>query len=1320
MAIRSIVITVFTCSVLHSGMAGGQEVAIGHGVLEATLLVEGAEVLADAALEYGDPQRGAIVFHQPYLACTKCHTAGDQDKPLGPDLAKGNKEATAVFLVESVLEPSKKIKKGFESIVVALQDGKTLTGILVADANKQLRIRDVGQNGKLITVDRDDIEEQLQNRHSIMPKGLVNQLASRQQFLDLIRYLVEISEKGAKRALELRPDPALYAARPLPEYEKEIDHAGMIAELGQEHFERGAAIYNRLCINCHGTHNKPGSLPTSLRFASGKFKNGSDPYTMYQTLTRGFGMMVPQTWMVPEQKYDVIHYIREAYLREDNPSQHFRVDDAYLAGLPPGTTRGPEPANLEPWQQMDYGPNLIATYEIGTDASNFAYKGNAIRLDHGPGGVAQGRYWMIFDYDTMRVAAAWSGEGFIDWHGINFDGRHNIHPRIVGKVHITNPTGPGWAEPVTESFADDQRVVGRDERIYGPLPHHWTQYKGMYHHGGNTIMNYTVGNAEVLEMPGLEIVGTTPVFQRQLNIGPRDQDMILQVAHHEPARGRKPSLLGEAGEIVMFGARPSSNVPPAADNNALTFNGATRVEVSAASDFNLTDKDFTILARIKTTSDGTIFAKTASKPEWVPNGKTLFLRGGRLCYDIGWVGVLESENKVNDGKWHEVAASFDARRGLLSLFVDGHREAQAEIQPRDAVADHIIRIGYTAGNFPNESFFNGEIAEVSFYQRRLTASELGNNPVRKNAKGLVERWNFDTVTGDRVVAAVNKKHHGAIKIGEISGLKDAKAVVVAGISGELKNGEWKASEAGDLRLRIPAGDQPLRFTVWFATVTDGDQASELAAALVLEDSDRDLRDLMNGGPSRWPAEIKSEVQLAANHEPFAVDILKHPNINPWFCRLRLTGFDFYPDGDRVAVCAWDGSVWLVSGLRDLQDQTLAAENEEETTGPSLTWRRIASGLFQPLGLKIVDEKIYVNCRDQICILHDLNGDLEIDYFENFNNDHQVTDHFHEFAMGLQMDDEGNFYYAKSARHALTALVPHHGTLLRVSKDGDRTDILATGFRAANGVCLNPDGSFIVTDQEGHWNPKNRINWVRDGGFYGNMFGYHDVTDSSDEAMEQPLCWITNAFDRSPSELLWVESERWGPLNGSLLNFSYGYGQLYVVPHENIDGQMQGGMCAFPLTRLPTGTMRGRFHPTEGQLYSCGMFAWAGNQSQPGGFYRIRYTGKPVHLPIGLSARQQGMEISFSGELDRESAANQENYTVQTWSLKRTANYGSKHYDERDLGITRVEVSPDGKTVLLELPQIQPTWCMAIRYSLKAANGKTINGEIHNTIHRLVD
>jgi hypothetical protein len=430
--------------------------------------------------------------------------------------------------------------------------------------------------------------------------------------------------------------------------------------------------------------------------------------------------------------------------------------------------------------------------------------------------------------------------------------------------------------------------------------------------------------------------------------------------------------------------------------------------------------------------------------------------------------------------------------------------------------------------------------------------------------------------------------------------------------------------------------------------------------------------------------------------------------------MRFTGLDFFADGDSLAACTWDGDVWLVRGISNL-DQDLC-------------WQRIASGLFEPLGLKIVDGQVFVSCRDQIVILRDLNGDGETDFYENFNSDHQVTEHFHEFAMGLQTDAAGNFYYAKSARHAKTALVPHHGTLLRVSPDGGRTDVVATGFRAANGVCVNRDGTFIVTDQEGHWNPKNRINWVTPGGFYGNMWGYHDVTDTADSAMQQPLCWITNSFDRSPSELLWVESPAWGPLRGSLLNFSYGYGKIYVVPHERVDGQVQGGMCELPIPQSPTGLIRGRFHlggagvsPVhDGQLYTCGMFAWAGSQTQPGGLYRVRYTGQPVYVPVELHARREGLELKFTGPLDRDSAADARNYAVKAWSLKRTAEYGSDHDDEHEVHVVTAKVSADGQTVQLQIPDIAPTWCMEIRYTLQAADGQPVEGVIHNTIHRLAE
>jgi hypothetical protein len=231
-----------------------------------------------------------------------------------------------------------------------------------------------------------------------------------------------------------------------------------------------------------------------------------------------------------------------------------------------------------------------------------------------------------------------------------------------------------------------------------------------------------------------------------------------------------------------------------------------------------------------------------------------------------------------------------------------------------------------------------------------------------------------------------------------------------------------------------------------------------------------------------------------------------------------------------------------------------------------------------------------------------------------------------------------------------------------------------------------------------------------------------VTDPSDDTMEQPVCWITNAFDRSPAELIRVESTHpaWAPLRGALLNLSYGNGKVFVVPHEVVGGRMQGGMCALPLPAFPTGVMRGRFHPSNGQLYACGLFAWAGDRTQPGGFYRLRATGKPMFVPIELHARRNTLAITFTGRLDGKAAGNPSRYSARTWSLKRTVNYGSDHYDERPARITGARVSDDGRTVFLEVPDLRPTWCMEITYAIRGEGGEPVEGAIDNTIHQLGD
>ena len=1044
----------------------------------------GVEEIVAQATKNGDAKRGAILFHQPHLQCSKCHAVNNGEAPLGPNLAVWKEPVEASYLIESILEPSKKIREGYETVSVLTVDDVVITGILVSENADELVLRDASGDGRATRFSKDELERVAKSTQSVMPEGVVGQLASLEQFYDLARYVIEIARQGPQFAASVQPPTSLTQLPPLPEYEAHVAHAEMIEDFDIESLRRGKKIYSRVCANCHGTHDQEGSLLTSPKFASAKLKNGHDPYRMYQTLTHGHGLMVAQRWMVPQQKYDVINFIREDYFKDHNPELFTEIDSEYLASLPEGDTRGPEPSRFDNYVNMDYGPSLNHTYEIllnnsgdniGRDlgrnpkandpwanpdeyfapgeAPNYAYKGIAVRLDAGPGGVSRGSHWVVYDHDTMNMHAAWSGSGFIDWCCIQFDGQHNVHNRLTGEIHIESSVGPGWGQPLT-GVLRDPRPLGRDGRPYGPLPSAWYKYKGLYHHDQKTILSYRVGTADVLESPSV-IQDEAPVFVRQLSIG------------------RAPHKL-----------------------------------------------------RI------------------------------RLCPEETFAYLHVGEEVSSDG--------------LRLSSVDGYKT-----------------------------------------------------------------------------------------------------------------------------LEIDEHDDTLHLQVLL---------SELAIPEDLElDQPEDLVQYTRGGPPRWPERVKTRINTVFD-EIFAVDELSLPTANPWNAQVRATGLDFFADNQRLALCTWDGDVWLVDGIA--QDQG------------ELTWQRVASGMFQPLGLKIVDEQIYVTCRDQLVILRDLNGDNETDFYECFNSDHHVTEHFHEFAMGLQRDEQGNFYYAKSGRHAKRAVVPHHGTLLKVSPDGSHTEILATGFRAANGVCLNPDGSFFVTDQEGHWNPKNRINWVTPGGFYGNLYGFTDITDPANEAMLQPLCWITNKFDRSPAELLWVPEDAWGPFGGGLLNLSYGYGKVYVVPHELLNGQLQGGMCQLPIPDMPSGLIRGRFHPVRNDLYACGMFSWAGSRQAPGCFHRIRYNGAPAHLPLELRAKEGIVEIGFSHTLDTKSAAQASNYVVKAWDLKRTPNYGSDHYNEREWKVAAASLAADGKTVSLSIPDLAPTWGMSIEYDLAGQDGRPFHGLIHNSIHNL--
>ena len=179
MTCRCIALTVYllNTATLH---AGGPPPKLAQQLVQ-----EKAEVLAREARAQGDASRGALIFHRADLGCFRCHTTGEKSARLGPDLALIGKDTSDVHLVESVLLPSKVIKKGFETVAITTKAGKTITGLLAEERGDAVVLRDSAQDGKLITILKKDIDERNDKGPSLMPEGLVNILSGRQEFLDL-------------------------------------------------------------------------------------------------------------------------------------------------------------------------------------------------------------------------------------------------------------------------------------------------------------------------------------------------------------------------------------------------------------------------------------------------------------------------------------------------------------------------------------------------------------------------------------------------------------------------------------------------------------------------------------------------------------------------------------------------------------------------------------------------------------------------------------------------------------------------------------------------------------------------------------------------------------------------------------------------------------------------------------------------------------------------------------------------------------------------------------------------------------------------------
>jgi len=545
------------------------------------------------------------------------------------------------------------------------------------------------------------------------------------------------------------------------------------------------------------------------------------------------------------------------------------------------------------------------------------------------------------------------------------------------------------------------------------------------------------------------------------------------------------------------------------------------------------------------------------------------------------------------------------------------------------------------------------------------------------------------------------------------------------IVGETQNFEYSVDEQRRIILTLAASDEVRHFDVVCNSSVGAAALMEFGKQIKAEQSQYQpvsLKQLTHGGSERWAETMKTIGARGLQRGAYALDTISIPETTPWQTWFRTSALDFLSDG-RMLVTTYGGDVWMVSGIDD------ALMN--------LTWKRFAAGLYEPFGIKVVDDAVYVTCKDRVVRLHDIDNNGEADFYESFSADTDVSYFFHAFNFDLQTDSQGNFYYAKGGHDSDFALP---GAVIQISPDGSKQSVYCTGFRVPNGMGSLPDGRLTSSDNQGQWMPASKVSLLRENGFYGWVPTYNGKDKWSADGgkidtskvvppktFDQPIIWMPQEFDNSAGGQLWVDDPRWGPLSGRLLHMSFGKGWMSYLMTQEIENVTQAAIIRLPFD-FRTGIMRGRVNPKDGQVYACGLQGWNG-EGRIGlldqGVQRLRYTGKPIFMISDCKVESDGLRIHFNFAVDAKSAGDIASYVAKQWNYRWQASYGSEMYSPTTgrigaeaMDIATVSVAADRKSIRLHVPNLKPVDQVHLIVKIKAQDGTPFEEEVYWTIHQI--
>jgi putative heme-binding domain-containing protein len=139
-------------------------------------------LLTDKAMAGADLVNGKVLFQR---TCSSCHTLYGEGGKIGPDIT-GSNRSNLSYLLNNLIEPSSEIQDDYRMVVITSRDGRTYSGNIIAENDRQITLRVIGQDQ--LVLNKSDIQSQETAAVSMMPEGLLQTLTDK-QVVDLVGYL---------------------------------------------------------------------------------------------------------------------------------------------------------------------------------------------------------------------------------------------------------------------------------------------------------------------------------------------------------------------------------------------------------------------------------------------------------------------------------------------------------------------------------------------------------------------------------------------------------------------------------------------------------------------------------------------------------------------------------------------------------------------------------------------------------------------------------------------------------------------------------------------------------------------------------------------------------------------------------------------------------------------------------------------------------------------------------------------------------------------------------------------------------------------------